>query len=77
MSQAIYFHERQPFEGNPGGVTVSKTEALPQGDFGITEFFWDDVTLWFIDDHHFTPDEREEARMAVYEHPTLLDIALA
>jgi hypothetical protein len=45
----------------PGGMTVSKTAALPEGDFGITEYTWGPTTLWFIDQQEFTADEREFA----------------
>lgn len=69
MIDSLYFHQRQPSDGDPGGVTVSKTESLPDGDFRITEFCWPGVTLWFIDDQNFTADEREAARLAVCETP--------
>lgn len=57
----VYFHHRTPHGDVPGGTTVSKTKTLPHGDFGITEYTWGGVSLWFIDRHQFTADERQAA----------------
>lgn len=55
----VYLFERPPTANDPGGMTVSKTAEVPSGDYGFTEFTWHDITLWFIDEHEFTADERE------------------
>ncbi len=64
-----YFFERQTDGRNPAGVTVSKAEKLPGGDFQLTEFTWPDCTLWFLDDDDFTEDEREACRVYVLDNP--------
>lgn len=61
MMQAFHYFPRMAEPGKPAGMTVSKTEPLPDGDFRITEYTWVGVTLWFIDHHDFTEDEREAA----------------
>lgn len=53
--------------GDPGGETVSKNAKLPEGDFGITEFIWPDMNLWFVDEDEFTEDEREEVHDMLLE----------
>lgn len=47
--------------GNPAGITVSKRETLPDGDFRLTEHCWGAVSLWFMDQDKFTADERQAA----------------
>lgn len=61
----IYFFERLESEYYPAGLTVSKNDVLPDGDFLITEFSWGGCTLWFIDADEFTDDERQTAYEAV------------
>ena len=34
------FHQRMASHGDEGGVTVSRSETLPEGDFQIDEFVW-------------------------------------
>jgi hypothetical protein len=57
----VWFHNRRASGNDPGGVTVSRSKELPAGDFGITEYFWGDTSLWFVDDDNFTDDERQAA----------------
>jgi len=57
----FYYFERQAHGTDSAGVTVSKTETLPSGDFQVDEFCWPDVSLWFIADQSFSADERQEA----------------
>lgn len=57
----FYYFEREPSEDDPGGITVSKTPMLPEGDFIINEFVWVGRTLWFIQDQDFTQEERDVA----------------
>ena len=54
----FYYFNRDSEGNNPSGITVSKTEELPEGVFEITEYTWPFITLWFIDAHEFTADER-------------------
>lgn len=63
----IYTFARQPnpSENDPGGMTVSKTPTLPPGVFGLNEFMWPDMTLWFITEHEFTEAERHAAHAAI------------
>lgn len=75
QEMTAYFFERQPNGPNPGGVTVSKSETLPEGDFALTEFTWPDCVLWFIDDHKFTANEREESRCAALSNSYLRELA--
>ena len=56
-----YFWPRKAHKGDPAGVTVTKRAELPNGDFGITEYSWGAVDLWFLDDDEFTAAERQEA----------------
>ncbi len=63
----LWFHNRLPEPGKPGGVTVSKRETLPAGDFGITEYCWPDRSLWFVDSDNFTANERQAAHYGLYE----------
>lgn len=57
----IHFFNRAGSYGRPAGITVSKRHELPSGEFGITEYTWGNVSLWFVDDDHFTADERQFA----------------
>jgi hypothetical protein len=59
------FHVRAESEGTPEAITVSKTYDLPEGNFGITEYIWGDIRLWFVDADEFTADERQQA-LAIY-----------
>lgn len=61
MAQQFYFFPREPYQGNPGGITVSKNPELPEGDFQITEYSWGRRSLWFIDGDRFTGRERAMA----------------
>ncbi len=61
----FYYFEREPSKGDPGGITVSKTPMLPEGDFIINESVWRRCILWFIQDHNFTQDERDAAYVYV------------
>jgi hypothetical protein len=63
----FYFHPRIANGNDPGGVTVSKSKQLPDGDFRITEYRWPDVVLWFVDQDKFTPDERQAAYLGNYD----------
>jgi len=60
----VYFFPREKDGDNPAGVTVSKRANLPRGDFGVTEYSWGELSLWFVDAHKFTADEREAAYRA-------------
>ena len=57
----FYYFERQEDGDNPAGVTVSKTEKLPEGNFQVDEFCWHDAALWFITDQSFSANERQAA----------------
>jgi len=63
----VYFYPRQAHGENPAGITVSKRDALPAGEFGITEYLWGGVTLWFVDQDECTADERQSAYYAFLE----------
>ena len=73
----FYFERQSGGPTNPAGVTVSKTEQLPDGDFQLDEFCWPNATLWFITDHGFTADERQEAYQGLHHSPEMLAIASA
>ena len=64
----VCFFERQRDGENPAGWTVSKHPHLPDGDFGLTEYFWGAVSLWFVDRDEFTTDERQVAYAAFMEN---------
>lgn len=64
IATKLYFHNRLADDDCPAGLTVSKNEKLPPGDFRITEYKWPDVVLWFVDADEFTADERELAAEA-------------
>lgn len=70
----FYFSERIPSDEDPGGVTVSKNHPLPTGDFGLTEYIWPDVVLWFVDLDNFTSRELEAARRAFWEAAPMLSV---
>ncbi len=56
-----------PRGGDNPGLTVTKRDELPEGDFGITEYTWSDwgyATLWFVDADEFTANERQAAYRA-------------
>ena len=57
----MFFYPRAADGKKPGGITVSKTPALPEGDFGLTEYIWGPSALWFVDSDRFTADERQAA----------------
>ena len=57
------FYSRAASGDCPAGWTVTRCESLPVGDFTITEYKWDTISLWFVDSDGFTADERE----AMYE----------
>jgi hypothetical protein len=46
------------------GVTVTKQDWLPPGDFKITEYCWGEDVLSFLDADRFTDDERQDAYKA-------------
>ena len=81
MLDRIYFHERQPREGDPGGVTVTKRGKLPVGDFQLNDSKWPallglgDITMWFVSQDEFTPEEREQAFEVMLEDPELIALA--
>ena len=58
MRKRFFFFSRG---GEYPGITVSKNDSLPSGDFKITEYIFlrfGYVSLWFIDGDEFTADER-------------------
>ena len=61
----FHYFERQEDGPNPAGVTVSKSDELPDGDFEITEYVWGVTSLWFINDDHFSADERQGCFQAI------------
>ena len=69
MKMKFYFFTRLPGPGDPGGITVSKHETLPAGEFRITEYYWPHRSLWFVDSDKFTANERQAAHMGEYEKP--------
>ncbi len=54
----FHLFKRMKDGNNPAGITVSKKPKLPRGDFGITEYSWGPLTLWFVDKDRFSADER-------------------
>lgn len=60
MAMFHFFDRSANGPDQPAGVTVSK-RPLPDGDFGITEYLFGDVSLWFLDDDNFTESERQHA----------------
>lgn len=68
MNNGFWFHDRLgDGAAHPAGITVSKRQKLPDGDFRITEYCWGGVSLWFVDGDAFTDDERQEAYVAALE----------
>lgn len=61
----FYVHDRIATDDCPAGFTVSRRAELPAGDFGITEYSWGDMALWFLDADEFTADERQEVADAI------------
>ena len=62
----FYFFQRG---GKTPGVTVSKSESLPDGDFKLTEYVFQNhgyVELWFVDQDRFTASERWAAYRAFF-----------
>lgn len=57
----FYFHTRVAHGDTPAGTTVSKRPLPKVGDFGITEWSWGELSLWFVDDDKFTADQRQAA----------------
>jgi len=57
----IWFFSRNGDSNTPSGITASKNGELPEGDFGITEYCWGPVSLWFVNSDNFTDDERQIA----------------
>ncbi len=60
----VFFHPRKASPRCTSGFTVSKRKQLPKGDFGITDFSWGSLSLWFIDKDKFTADERQAAYLS-------------
>ena len=60
----VYFYPRKAYRGDPAGITVSKRSMLPDGEFGITEYAWGNVSLWFVNEDEFSADERQSAYYA-------------
>ena len=56
--KAYFFFRERTIEA-PAGWTVSRRQKLPEGEFGITEYKWGKIALWFVDRDNFTSDERE------------------
>lgn len=56
-----YFFRRLADGENPAGITVSKFNLLPRGDFKLTEYIWGQFSLWFVDNDKFTAGERQLA----------------
>ena len=57
----VYYFTRVATKSHPAGITVTKQKILPEGDFGLTEYTWGEVSLWFMDSDNFTSDERQDA----------------
>ena len=57
-----HFFDRLDDAGEVIGVTVSKYPELPDGDIALSEYVWQGaVSLWFVDSHVFSKNERFEA----------------
>lgn len=59
-----YYFNRGAAPDCPAGITVSKRDTLPEGDFRITEYIFQQFgyeTLWFVDADRFTANERQAA----------------
>jgi len=65
----FHAHSRMADSETPAGLTISKTETLPDGDFIIDEYTWpqDNVTLWFVQADGFDEDERQYVKDVVTE----------
>lgn len=61
MTRGFWFHDRMETPEAPAGITVSKREKLPDGDFLLTEYCWGSVSLYFVDADEFNADERQAA----------------
>jgi hypothetical protein len=62
----FYVFGRRAGSDAPAGLTISKHEALPSGAFAITEYWFGQNTLWFVDADKFTTDERQEAACSIF-----------
>ena len=72
----FYYFERQADgENAPAGVTVSKNEHLPEGDFRLTEYGWGPINLWFVGIDKFSEDERQLAYQGLLENEEFLLLA--
>ena len=56
----VYHRPEDRETGTPAGLTISRRDKLPDGEFTITEYRWDSVRFWFVDQDHFTDDERQK-----------------
>ena len=65
--KSLYFHNRRVSGDVPAGVTVSRREKLPEGNFRITEYSWGPLSLWFVDSDKFTAKQRHAAYKAFLE----------
>ena len=61
----FFYFERLADGDCPAGVTVSKHEPLPDGEFGLDEYIWPLATLWFVAEDDFSADERGDAYAGV------------
>lgn len=57
----FWFHDRVGSDGQIEGITVSKNEKLPSGEFELTEYLWGDVSLWFVKADGFSEGQRQSA----------------
>ncbi len=72
----FYYFERQADGDDPAGVTVSKREKLPEGDFRITEYSWfGTISMWFVAADNFTRNERELALEGLQNNDEFLLLA--
>lgn len=70
MSVNYYFFERLADGSNPAGITVSKQEKLPRGNFIVDEWLWGNAALWFVRGDKFTADERNVAMRFYFRRKT-------
>ena len=61
----IYAFHREATADCPAGLTISKRNSLPEGEFGVMEYHWPDLILWFVEVDEFTCDERQDVYLGM------------
>ena len=61
----VHLFPRMAEGDTPAGITISKHDTLPAGDFQLDEWIWPDLALWFVAADDFTADERQAVYRAI------------